>query len=297
MSARGRLAAAALLSLLAFSYHVPAAIQNLRFLLGDDNTAVLPFAVEPLRPVIEDFARFERSEDLFVTDRIISINGQAIDSASTLGRVLSELTPGSGVELEVEHYPPGAPSWRQIVFVTAEERTSSTIRDYALFFGILFPLMCVGLAMAVLAVKPLENRTWLVCGVLLFCAQMALFSRAEPDQWPLWLQLPATLFHDAASWTGPIWVFLLMLDARTGKVPRLEWFQWVPIGMVGAVAVIMTAGSLAASISYAAVEPLTPAIPFHCLAGLVVNLRRGERLVLRTDTRERTEPGMGLLPV
>jgi hypothetical protein len=262
MNARWRLAAAAVFSCLAFSYHIPAALQNVRFLRGNDNTAVLTFALEPLCPVIEDFTRFERPDDLFVTDRIISINGQTIDSGSTLGRVLAELRPGSGLELEVEHYPPGAQSWRQFVFVTASERTSGTIRDYALYFGILFPLMCVGLAMAGLAAKPLENRTWIVCGVLLFCAQLALFSRAEPDQWPLWLQLPATLFHDGASWTGPIWIFLLLLDVRQGRVPRLQWFHRVPIGTVGAVALIMCAGSLMASISYAALEPLAPAIPF-----------------------------------
>jgi hypothetical protein len=261
MTARWRMAAAALLSLLAFSYHIPAAIQNLRFLRGDDNTAVLPFALEPMRPVIEDFGRFERPDDLFVTDRIISVNGHAIANESALGRLLAELQPGSGLVLEVEHYPPGARSWRQFVFVIAAERTSATIRYYAMFFGILFPLMCVGLALAVLVAKPLENRTWLVCGVLLFFAQAALFSRAEPDQWPLWLQFPAIVFHDAASWTGPIWVFLLILDARQGTLPRLQWFHWLPIATVAALALILTAGSIGASISYTAVEPLTPALP------------------------------------
>jgi hypothetical protein len=261
MSARWRMAAAAVLSVLAFSYHIPAAIQNLRFLFGDDNTAVLPFALEPMRPVIADFGRFDRPDDLFVTDRIISINGHAIDSESALGRVLAELRPGSGLALEVEHYPPGATAWRQLVFVTAAERTSTTIRYYALFFGILFPLLCLGLTIAVLATKRLENRTWLICGVLLFFAQLALFSRAEPDQWPLWLQFPAIFFHDAASWTGPIWAFLLMLDARQGSVPKLPWFHWLPIGTVAALAIILTAGSIGASISYAAVEPLTPALP------------------------------------
>jgi hypothetical protein len=168
MSARWRLVAAALLSLLAFSYHGPAAIQNLRFLLSDDHSVLLPFRLEPLRPVISDFERHKQPENLFEGDRVISINGQAIDSPAALGRALADLTPESGLAFEVEHYPPDAPAWPQFVFVSAADRASSTIRYYAFFLGILLPLLCLGLA-----AKPMENRTWLFCGALLFCAQLA----------------------------------------------------------------------------------------------------------------------------
>jgi hypothetical protein len=257
-----RLAAAAALALLAFCYHIPAAIQNLRFLTGEENSIAPPFELEPLRPVIEDFRPGERPPDLFVTDRILSINGEPIDSASTLGRLLREMPPEAVLTMLVEHYPPGGPSWRQLALVPAQAPDGARLRFLALFFGIVFPALCVLLGFAVLAVNALETRAWLTFGVLLFGAQMAVFSRANPDSWPLALALPAELFHDLGSWTGPIWVFLFLLDARRGKLPKLRWFHWLPITVAGAAALILTLGSLGASLNYALVEPLSPIIPF-----------------------------------
>jgi hypothetical protein len=73
--------------------------------------------------------------------------------------------------------------------------------------------------------------------------------------------LPALFYQQAAAWTGPIWIFLLLLDTRHGRVPRFEWFHWLLVAVLGVVAVFMTASSTGAAIGYASVEALAPLSP------------------------------------
>src|SRR5580658_8731039 len=115
MTARWRVSATVLLALLVLSYHVPAATQNLRFLQGGANRVALPFALEPFRPVVAGFGLRRRPEGLFVTDRILSIDGKPIMSRTAVARALAETDPEDAMILEVEHYPPASHPWRQIV--------------------------------------------------------------------------------------------------------------------------------------------------------------------------------------
>jgi hypothetical protein len=269
MTSRLRLAAAIVLTLLALSYHVPLAIENIRMLVDLSNVASVPFGLEPFGPIVSSFGFNERPNDLFKTDRILYMNDEPIRSRSDYARMLHLLKPDDALTLVVEHYPRNDRPWRQSLCFVVGDRSNG--RAYVPFLcGVVFPALFLILAFLSLYLKLNDPQAWVICGLLLFFAQIAAFSPADPYVWPGWLQFPALLFHNAAAWTGAIWIFLLLLMVRGGTLPRLLWFHWIIILPVAMLAAIVTLGALSEGISYAASDFLRPVA--RVIGGAAVSL-------------------------
>src|SRR5208283_1595651 len=181
--------------------------------------------------LVEDVAEGSPAEraGLRVDDRIIGVNGRALDTDIASDEAYVRGRPGDSVELTVERAGEPKPLILHGIFRAAApaRRPEGLAKSSALQVLRLFPIPFLLVAFAVLFLRLEEPNAWLLA--LLFCA----FAASAPLLNPLAISpaLRAFAFAFRAVFAGMLaplfYLFFAVFPLRSLLDRRLPWLKWV----------------------------------------------------------------------
>jgi phosphoserine phosphatase RsbU/P len=172
-------------------------------------------------------------------DRIIGVNGQALDTSTPYDEAYARGRPGDAIDLTVER--PGEPK-PLILHGVFRASTSAAAREglarsFAHQITRSFPVLFLVVGFAVLFLRLDDPNAWLLA--LLFCAFVAAPSFSNPLAVPQALRTFAFAFR--AVFVGMLcplfYLFFAVFPARSPIERRLPWLKWAGLALGVSIAV------------------------------------------------------------
>ena len=260
-------ATALLLTAFALCFHGTLAFETAHKLRHGGLTVLRPWTLQRFSPTVVAIHPFADLEGIYIGDRLLAIDGVPLVNSVVEAEAFQDANPGEVLDVTVNHDPGSDESWVETVPVRLQGPPSSTdptslakASSLITFSAVAWPFWCAMLAAYLLVKRSGERKAWLLTGVLLFSAQLGRASPAHTNLWPDPWRLTAVIYQNIATWSGLVWLVLLILYFP-GRLlsPRVSGFVLgVLVPPLSLLTFVHVAGSCGEVISYHSVRWLAP---------------------------------------
>jgi sigma-B regulation protein RsbU (phosphoserine phosphatase) len=258
-----RYALLAALFVLAAGYQVRALVDVARILRGE--RAAQPIAVDPFDGRVTTVRPEAEAAGVRVGDRVIAVQGAPFHGRKTIAGAVAGARPGDTLSLTIER--PGEPPRSVAVgLVAVGGDRPGRPGGLGLRAGgiavvatiVALPVLSLVLGFAVAALRPRDDRAWLLLMVMAGFAQGPTMTGVDEASWGR-LRDVAIAYDALMSTTWFVWMMLfgIYFPERVAFDRRHPWMKWlvmVPIAFFGA---LQTIAAVAAAEGLRAAAPVT----------------------------------------
>ncbi len=185
-----------------------------------------PFAATGPEPVITFVNAAARQAGLRIGDRLVSIAGRAPEGTADLVQPVRARHPGDVLPVVIERN--GRAESHDIVLTPANTMTSPVIAVVTWLFT---PWLSLALGFWVTALRPRDNRAWMMLGLLAGLALLARTGLLDARGWPTPLAALLLFYREAATrgWAICMMLFGIYFPQRWSVDRRFPWAKWILI--------------------------------------------------------------------
>jgi sigma-B regulation protein RsbU (phosphoserine phosphatase) len=242
----------AALFVLAAGYQVRAMVDVARILRGE--RARQPIAADPLDGRVTTVTPEAEAAGVRVGDRVIAVQGAPFHGRKTIAGAASGARPGDTLSLTIER--PGEPRRSAAVRLVAVGEGPGRPGGLGQRAGglvvvatvVALPVLSLVLGFAVAALRPRDNRAWLLLMVMAGFAQGPAMTGVDEASWGP-LRDVAIAYDVLMATTWFIWMMLfgIYFPERVAFDRRHPWMKWLVMAPIALFGVLRTIASLAAA--------------------------------------------------